>query len=360
LRSSISRLAAAPAAGALLALAALSAGCTPSSEELRAELVSGQRRGRYIPLEFIKQEPNRCGSAALGELLAHWKVANSSEEQLAKEVYSKSLKGTLNFDLANAARRRELVVRSGRSCLKELHEAIESGYPAVVMITLSPHVLKRKHFMIIKGVDLERGYLMADDGRRPDRVLRPRPFRKDWRSSKFWALYCWPAEKPPTWAASFEELQAGVILERRGRADAAVEAYGRALGKDPKMWEARFNLGNVSLARGRRTQAFEHYRAALTIKPEEPDVLNNLACALLAGKTDLVEAERLARKAAGAAGEGTAERVRALHTLGLVIAARGGKEEARRTLNRALEEGAKVEGPGLAEAIRADLKRLGK
>lgn len=339
---------------------ALAAGCAPRGEVLRAELVSGQRPGRYIPLKFIKQEPNRCGSAVLSEVLTHWDAPRAGEEQLAKEVYSESLRASLNVDLAAAARRRGLVVRDGPSSVTELRAALESGYPVVVMITLSPHVLGRKHFLAVKGVDSRRGYMLADDGGRADAVLRPRPFRRDWRASRFWALYCWPASQPPPWAAPPEELAAGLLLEGRGELEAATAAYRRALGGDPKLWEAHFNLGNVELSRGKPAAAAARYRQALALKPDEPDILNNLACVLLKTGKEPAEAEKLARRALDKSALKSAERVRAGHTLGLVLAARGRKAEARRSLAQAVKEAEAIKQAGLARAARADLQRLNK
>jgi tetratricopeptide (TPR) repeat protein len=338
----------------------VAAGCTPKGEVLRAELESGARPGRYVPLKFVRQEPNRCGSAALSEVLTHWKAPRSTEAELAAEVYSESLKGTLNADLSAAARRRGMVVRDGPSLLGELRSALADGYPAVVMISVGPHVLKRRHFLAMKAVDTERGYLMADTGSRRDVVFRLRPFRRDWRASKKWALYCWPPDRCPKWSTPAEDLRAGLLLEGRGRLEAAVAAYRRALGKDETFWEAHFNLGNVALARGRREAAVESYRRALALKPGEPDVLNNLAYALFETGRNVEEAERLARRALEKAPSESASRVRAGHTLGVILAARGRREEARKVLTEAVAEAEKVGDKLLAAAARADLENLGK
>jgi tetratricopeptide (TPR) repeat protein len=351
------------AASAALAAALLLAGvcgCTPRGEVLRAELESGQRPGRYIPLKFVRQERNRCGSAALSEVLTHWGASRASEQELAREVFSESLKGTINADLTAAVRRRGLVARDGRSSETELRAALTDGYPVVALITISPHVLGKKHFMALKGVDNQRGYLMADDGRREDAVLKPRTFRRDWRCCKYWALYCWPPERSPEWARASEELRAGVILERAGRAAAAAAAYRRALKKDAGMWEAEFNLGNLALAAGRTAESIAAYRRAVAVRADEPDVLNNLAYALLASGRGLEEAERLARRATELSGEGTAGRVRARHTLGVVLSARGKQEKARRALGDAVSEAEKLGRKDLADAARADLEKLGK
>ena len=224
-------------------------------------------------------------------MLAFWGARDCTEEQLAAETYKPELKGALNTDLAAAAARRAMVVRSGPSDMRELREAVSDGYPAVVLIALSPHILGRKHYVTVKGVDAAEGYLLADYGVRPDVVLRPGPFPRDWRSAGSWALYCWPAERAPAWASAAEDLRAGVLLEAAGRTSPATEAYRRAAGKDPGLWEAHFNLGNLALAGGRGTEAASCYRRALAIRPDEPDVLNNLAWTLLESRTGPEEAE---------------------------------------------------------------------
>ncbi len=337
---------------------ALVVGCTPKSAELRAELVSKARRGRYISLRFISQEPNRCGSAALSEVLTYWGAARCDEPTLAAEVYSESLKGTLNVDLVTAARRRGLVTRDGSSTMTELRSLLAAGYPAVVMINVGPYLLNRKHFLAVKGVDLERGYLLADDGRREDSVLRPRPFRRDWRASKFWALYCWPPEKTPEAATAEEFLRAGVIFEAGGKLKQAVEAYARALRANANLWEAEFNLGNVALAQKKLETAERHYRAALKLKADESDVLNNLAYVLLMHGEELAEAEKLARESISVACEHSAARVRARHTLGLVLFAAGKKTEARKELQAAVVGARKIKQAELAAAAQADLDKL--
>jgi tetratricopeptide (TPR) repeat protein len=346
------------AAIAVAGLLALSAGCTPKGSELRAELLAGSRPGCYIALKFIRQEPNRCGSAALSEVLTHWGAERASEEQLAAEVYSQSLKGSLNIDLAAAAVRRDMVTREGASTLSELRTLLAAGCPAVVMINVGPYVLNRKHFLAMKGVDLERGYLMADNGRREDIVLRARPFRRDWRASKFWALYCWPAGSAPKWASGKEDLRAGVILEKRGSIPAARAAYRRALDKNAGLWEAEFNLGNVALAAGDLVLAERHYRSAMKLQPAESDVLNNLAWVLLQRRADMAEAEKLARAAVKAASDQSVARVRARHTLGVVLIARGEEAAARSELRLALDEARKLKKPELAAAVQTDLDKL--
>jgi tetratricopeptide (TPR) repeat protein len=250
------------------------------------------------------------------------------------------------------------VVRSGPSDILELRRAVLDGYPAVVLIGLSPHILGRKHYLAVKGFDSAEGYLLADYGFKPDVVLRPGPFPGDWRAGGGWALYCWPPEKPPEWATAFEELRAGRLLEGRGEPGAAAAAYRRAAGKDARLWEAHFNLGNLELARRRFEPALAAYRRALEIRPDEPDIMNNLAWTLHEFRQEPEEAESLARRALKMSPPASAAAARAAHTLGAVLAWRGKAAEAREAFLRAIESAKAAGDEATAAEARAAMEKL--
>lgn len=306
----------------------------------------------------MKQPPERCGSAALSEVMSYWKTPGASEDALAAEVYTPRLAGSLTTDMAAAARRRGLVVRAGPSSGQELRRAVLDGMPVVVLITLSPHILGRNHYLVVKGLDSQEGYLLCDYGVRSDVVLRPGPFPSDWRSAGNWALYCWPPEKSPEWALPLEDLRAGALLERAGKTADAARAYSRAAAKDPKLWEAHFNLGNLRLAAGQPAEAADHYRRALAIRPEEPDVINNLAWALFDARKDPEQAEGLARSALEKSPGGSMASARASHTLGVILAWRGKDAEARQSFSAALTCAEKLGDADLAASVRKEIEKL--
>lgn len=81
-----------------------------------------------------------------------------------------------------------------------------------------------------------------------------------------------------------EHVALGVAYERNGELSLAAREYERALGKDKASFRARLNLGNVHLAEGRHDRARDAYRAALALRPGDPDATNNLAwAAILSG-----------------------------------------------------------------------------
>ena len=104
----------------------------------------------------------------------------------------------------------------------------------------------------------------------------------------------------PLSAAEHNDL--GVAYERRGEWDLAAREYRRALEVDAEFARARVNLGNIAAQRQRWAEAEGHYRRALPDLPEDPDVRNNLAVALMRQRRHLDEAERLALDAVARAG----------------------------------------------------------
>jgi tetratricopeptide (TPR) repeat protein len=65
----------------------------------------------------------------------------------------------------------------------------------------------------------------------------------------------------------------GVVLERRGEADAAEALYLRAVGETPPVPQAHKNLGDLAYRRGDQAGARAHYERALRLNPKLGDDL---------------------------------------------------------------------------------------
>ena len=81
----------------------------------------------------------------------------------------------------------------------------------------------------------------------------------------------------------------GLALDEKGRSDAAISEYEKALQIQPAYAEAHNDLGNALSGVGRLKEAIAHYQTALKLAPNLPQVHNNLGTAL-AQNGQLVEA----------------------------------------------------------------------
>lgn len=85
------------------------------------------------------------------------------------------------------------------------------------------------------------------------------------------------AKNPDAWIA---HNNLAVAIEKRGRRLEAMDHYRRALSLEPDFAKAHTNLGNALLLVGDAAAAERHYREALALQPAQPDAHYHLANAL--------------------------------------------------------------------------------
>lgn len=156
-------------------VAVISCGSTTRGESFRIE-----------PFPFVSQEPKHCGPACLAMILNHYGAA-FSQEQLARETYREELGGTLNLELALAARRHgfEAVTRQGN--IPALLEAVKQGTPVIVQVFPSSGEATG-HFMVVYGYDREGRTLLVNSGRRQALVVPWEEFVPGWERAHSWML----------------------------------------------------------------------------------------------------------------------------------------------------------------------------
>ena len=112
-----------------------------------------------------------------------------------------------------------------------------------------------------------------------------------------------------------EHVELGVAYERKGELDLAQREYERALLKDKKFFRARFNLGNIFLAKKEYGKARKEYLRALELQPGDAEATNNLSWAAIFSGEGIDDA--LARMESVVTGPG-GRRATLLDTLGVL------------------------------------------
>lgn len=315
-----------------LALVAV-VGCCPTSKLLRRELRAGAPGAYVAGVPSVRQRRNFCGPAALASVAAFYGLGLNQEE-IAREVYLPSIRASLTIDLERCAKRHGLWCRSGQGTPAELRRWLDRGVPVVALLRQGLLAGGKHHYVVLVGYHAARGYFIAHTGYFSNRPLSFGGFERDFRRAGRWYLAACPPEKVAWPLSAGEQNDLGLLYERSGNLDKAVNNYRQAIAADPDQPVFHFNLGNALFKLGSTEEAERSYREAMRLRPAFAEAHNNLAGLLLrAGR--LHEAYREARRAVAIDGP----RAGAFHeTLGRALLALKSYPAAARAFRRAVAE----------------------
>jgi len=138
---------------------------------------------------FYPQETYQCGPASLAGVLNYWGV-NVNSDDIAKEIFSKSAKGTLDIDMVLYAQRMGLDVNQYKGNMEDLKKNIESGYPVIVLVDYGFYLYQVNHFMVVVGYN-EHG-VTVNSGKNKNKFIPKESFIKTWERTKYWTLLIKP------------------------------------------------------------------------------------------------------------------------------------------------------------------------
>jgi len=262
------------------------AGDIPPQSELKA-----------VP--FFPQEEYQCGPASLAMVLA-WSGLQIGADELAPQVYTPSLKGSLQPAMIAAARRHGRIaypISGAGALLKE----IAAGHPIIVMQNLGLSWAPVWHYAVVIGYDLDKAIIILHSGITNRKTTALNTFENTWARSKHWGLVVLPPSLLPATAEENSYVKAVVGLERAQQWPAAVEGYKTALSRWPRSLSAHIGIGNSYYAQGDLKSARKVLQKTTILFPEEGVAFNNLAHVLWKqGKKQ--EAIKAARQAVGLGG----------------------------------------------------------
>lgn len=134
---------------------------------------------------FFPQEDYQCGPASLAGVLNYWGV-HVPPQDITRDIYSRSARGTLDMDLVFYAERRGLKAILYKGSREDLKERINSGYPLIVLVDLGFWVYQQNHYMVVIGYH-ENG-VIVNSGREQNKVLSWDGFLGSWERANFWTL----------------------------------------------------------------------------------------------------------------------------------------------------------------------------
>jgi len=264
---------------ALLLVLLLLVGCAGPARlaQLPAEL---PERVELTATPFHPQTEHQCGPAALATVLGA-AGRNTDPAALATEVYLPGRQGSLQPELAAAARARGLLAYETGPSLSELLAQVAAGRPVLVLQQLGAGPWPYWHYAVVIGYDTASGTVLLRSGTDRRQAQRASLFAATWDRGGNWGLVLLEPGTMPAQPDPVRYMSAAAALEAAGNPAAANAAYAAAARLWPKAPLPRLGLGNLAAAAGDWAEAERWYRAVLADDPTQAAALNNRAEALV-------------------------------------------------------------------------------
>lgn len=257
---------------------ALAGGCTllrpvePPAVEASVELDA-------VP--FFPQERYQCGPAALATVLSATGLPVSAAD-LVDAVYLPDRRGSLQAELAAAARRHGRVPFPVAAGEEALVNELQAGNPVLVLQNLGLDSLPRWHYAVVVGYRADEETWVLRSGRERRRRESVRAFRRHWQGADRWGLVVLPPGELPATADAPGVLAALGAAEPVLGAEAMLPSWTQAAERWPDNADLAFAAANGLRTAGRPRAALGRYRQAIASDPQHAAARNNLADLLLA------------------------------------------------------------------------------
>lgn len=169
---------------------------------LIAVLVSAGLAGGSVRLEvpYVRQERDGCGAACLTMVMRYWRaqdagaVAEPDPARIQWELYVASERGIRGSAMRAFLERAGFHAFTVKGQWSDLTAHLEKGRPLIVCHSAPG---RRLHYLVVVGVDQEKGtVLVHDPARRAWLSMTRSVFERKWRESGHWTLVAAPAPVP--------------------------------------------------------------------------------------------------------------------------------------------------------------------
>jgi tetratricopeptide (TPR) repeat protein len=228
---------------------------------------------------FFPQTQHQCGPAALATVLAY-RGENTSPEQLSSQVYLPEREGSLQIEMAAAARGHGMLAYPLKPRLHDLLAEVAAGNPVLILQNNGFSWAPQWHYAVVVGYDLSRQEIVLRSGTIERRLTLFDTFEMTWKRSADWALVILPAGRVPATAELSSYLKAAYALEQNGLGQAALQSYRAATEAWPSAFAAWLALGNMAYRVDSLEDSVAAFMHAAQIEPDNATAWNNLAYAL--------------------------------------------------------------------------------
>jgi ABC-type bacteriocin/lantibiotic exporter with double-glycine peptidase domain len=160
-------------------------------------------RGLWIDVPFVHQPKDGCGAASMAMVMEYWArqekqpvSAASQVETIQRRLYEPQLHGITPEAMEGYLRRHGYLVFAFNGRWSDLEAQLAKGRPLIV--ALRPDGQRELHYVVVAGIDGERGVVMINDPAERKLVTQDRVgFERDWRATDNWVLLAVPEREGP-------------------------------------------------------------------------------------------------------------------------------------------------------------------
>lgn len=155
------------------------------------EVAKGPAPGGTIisGVPFFPQNEYRCGPAALASVIGYY-GAGAQMDEVAREVYSEKLKGTLPMDLLIFAKSKGFEAKYYKGSIGDVRESLRRGEPLILFLNLGYDFYPVGHYIVAVGMD--EGALYAHSGTEKEKAFTLRELDKAWSRTGYSTLLVRP------------------------------------------------------------------------------------------------------------------------------------------------------------------------
>ena len=257
-------------------------GCasTPQSRQIQAQgLGSLPATIELTDTPFYPQTQYQCGPAALATVLQAHGVKTTPEE-LSTQVYLPAREGSLQIEMAVAARRHGMLPYQLQPQLVDIFTEVAAGNPVLVLQNLAFGWYPQWHYAVVIGYDTESDDIILRSGTTRRWVTPFEVFERTWQRADYWALALVPIGEIPRTADPLRYLKTAYAFEETGKPQLARKAYQSACKQWSEVAATWMTLGNMDFANHDWFEAVKAFNTAASLEPDSVESWNNLAFAL--------------------------------------------------------------------------------
>lgn len=165
---------------------------------LAAMFAAAKAPAVWIDVPFVHQPREGCGAASVSMVMKYWAqqehhTAPSAAlvSRIQQAIYSRRLHGATPRSMENYLQRHGFLTFALNGKWQDLEQQLSKGRPLIV--ALRPPGQSALHYVVIAGIDANRGLIMMNDPAERKLLTQERAgFEKDWSATHDWMLLAVP------------------------------------------------------------------------------------------------------------------------------------------------------------------------